>query len=42
VDVDGTHYAAGAQFRWLPGQAVQLGRAQAGSVACTLTLSRTE
>jgi pSer/pThr/pTyr-binding forkhead associated (FHA) protein len=42
VDVDGTHYAAGAQFRWLPGQAVQLGRAQAGSAACTLTLSRTE
>jgi hypothetical protein len=40
VRVDDTAYGAGAQFRWKPGQTLLVGRADASSPACTLTLSR--
>jgi len=39
VAVDGEFHGAGAEFRWLPGQTLRLGR-DGAAAACELTLSR--
>ena len=41
VTVDGKPFAAGAQFSWRPGETMLLGRRDASSPACSLTLAHT-